>query len=152
MRQGAPVDPAAQHDQRQRTDFVTAGGVRVTRTAVPCSPSALATICAEVDGRRGGVLSSGMEYPGRYSRWHMAYVDPCAEIVASGRGVSVRALDPPGEGRAPPPLPRPARAGAPGRGRGEPAAGRCRGDRARTRGPGGRGGPEPASHRVLRSP
>ena len=113
MRQGAPVDPAAQHDQQQRTDFVTAGGVRVTRTAVPFSPSALATVCAEVDGRRGGVLSSGMEYPGRYSRWHMAYVDPCAEIVASGRRISVRALNARGEVLLPVLIPALLRAGTP---------------------------------------
>ena len=43
--------------------------------------------------RRGGVLSSGMEYPGRYSRWHLAYVDPCLEIVARGRRISARALN-----------------------------------------------------------
>jgi anthranilate synthase len=34
-----------------------------------------------------------MEYPGRYSRWHLAYVNPCAEIVARGRVVTVRALN-----------------------------------------------------------
>ena len=50
-----------------------------------------------MDERRGGVLSSGMEYPGRYSRWHLAYVDPCAEIVARGRRIAVRALNARGE-------------------------------------------------------
>jgi anthranilate synthase len=127
MRQGAPVDPAAQHhqprDQQRRgqqqggtqhaADFVTAAGVRVTRTAEPFSPSALGRICAEVDGRRGGVLSSGMEYPGRYSRWHMAYVDPCAEIVARGRRISVRALNARGEVLLPVLMPALLRAGAP---------------------------------------
>ncbi len=34
-----------------------------------------------------------MEYPGRYSRWHMAYIDPCAEIIATGRRVTARALN-----------------------------------------------------------
>jgi anthranilate synthase len=81
----------------QRTDFVTAGGVRVTRTAEPFDPAVLAGLTRNVDERRGGVLSSGMEYPGRYSRWHLAYVDPCAEIVARGRRISVRALNPRGE-------------------------------------------------------
>src|SRR5712691_10500961 len=38
-------------------------------------------------------MSSGMECPGRYSRWHMAYADPCAEIVATGRQVTARALN-----------------------------------------------------------
>ena len=77
----------------QRTEFVTAGGVRVTRTAEPFSAELLEGITRRVDDRRGGVLSSGMEYPGRYSRWHLAYVDPCAEIVARGRRIAVRALN-----------------------------------------------------------
>ena len=38
-----------------------------------------------------------MEYPGRYSRWHLAYVNPCAEIVARGRRIAVRALNARGE-------------------------------------------------------
>jgi anthranilate synthase len=50
-----------------------------------------------VERVRGGVLSSGMEYPGRYSRWHLAYVNPCAELVAHGRRVIVRALNARGE-------------------------------------------------------
>ncbi|MGW2314833.1 anthranilate synthase component I, partial [Actinomadura luteofluorescens] len=76
------------------SEFVTAGGVRVTRTAVPVDSErksdVLNVLVAAVGERRGGVLSSGMEYPGRYSRWHMAYVDPCLEIVARGRTVAVR--------------------------------------------------------------
>ncbi|MGH3238837.1 MAG: anthranilate synthase component I, partial [Spirillospora sp.] len=79
------------------SEFVTAGGVRVTRTATPVDSErksdVLNTLVAAVGERRGGVLSSGMEYPGRYSRWHMAYADPCAEIVARGRTVTVRALN-----------------------------------------------------------
>ncbi len=72
---------------------LTRAGVRVTRTATPFDPAELGRIAALVDERRGGVLSSGMEYPGRYSRWHMAYADPCAEIVATGRRITARALN-----------------------------------------------------------
>jgi len=77
----------------QRSELLTRGGVRVTRTATPFDPAELGRIAALVDERRGGVLSSGMEYPGRYSRWHMAYADPCAEIIATGRRVTARALN-----------------------------------------------------------
>jgi anthranilate synthase len=77
----------------QRTDLTTRGGVRVTRTTTPFDPVELDRIAALVDERRGGVMSSGMEYPGRYSRWHMAYVDPCAEIIATGRRITARALN-----------------------------------------------------------
>ncbi|WP_067467418.1 anthranilate synthase component I [Actinomadura macra] len=83
------------------SEFVTAGGVRVIRTATPVDSerksAVLNALVAAVGERRGGVLSSGMEYPGRYSRWHMAYLDPCLELVARGRTVTVRALNGRGE-------------------------------------------------------
>ena len=34
-----------------------------------------------------------MEYPGRYSRWHLAYVNPPVEIATHGRYVTARALN-----------------------------------------------------------
>jgi anthranilate synthase len=76
---------------------VTHGGVRVIRTEEPFRADDIALVCARADERRGGVLSSGMEYPGRYSRWHLAYVNPCAELVARGRVVTARALNARGE-------------------------------------------------------
>jgi anthranilate synthase len=77
-------------DQAQ---FETGGGIRVCRTAAPFDPALLEQMTEQVERRRGGVLSSGMEYPGRYSRWHMAYVDPCIELVARGRSVTATALN-----------------------------------------------------------
>ena len=73
--------------------FVTAGGVAVTRTVTPFEPGLLAQVTRQADERRGGTFSSGMEYPGRYSRWHMGYVDPCIEIVARGREITAAALN-----------------------------------------------------------
>ena len=75
------------------TQFETGGGVRVSRTAAPFDPALLEGMTRQVEARRGGVLSSGMEYPGRYSRWHLAYVDPCIELVARGRQVTATALN-----------------------------------------------------------
>ena len=87
-----------------RTELTTRGGVRVIRTATAFDPVELDRIATIVDERRGGVMSSGMEYPGRYSRWVMAYADPCAEITATGalaegcgRGVTGLSRDRPGE-------------------------------------------------------
>ncbi|PRX98737.1 anthranilate synthase component I [Allonocardiopsis opalescens] len=77
--------------------FTTRGGVSVRRTAQPCSPDVLDDLVQAVNGRRGGVLSSGMEYPGRYSRWHLAYADPGVEIASRGRRIAARALN--GRGR-----------------------------------------------------
>ncbi len=85
------MDPTVQAAGQRK--FVTGGGVRVTRIAQPFDPDLMSGIAAAADSRRGGVLSSGMEYPGRYSRWHMAYVDPCVEIVARGPVIGARALN-----------------------------------------------------------
>jgi anthranilate synthase len=84
-------------DSTQRTQYTTRGGVQVTRIARAFDPGELDRVRALVDSRRGGVLSSGMEYPGRYSRWHLAYVNPCVEVVARGRRISARALNARGE-------------------------------------------------------
>jgi anthranilate synthase len=79
------------------TEYLTAGGVRIVRTATPVDSAeksdVLDGLIAAVGDRRGGVLASGMEYPGRYSRWHMGYSDPCLEIVARGRRLRVHALN-----------------------------------------------------------
>jgi anthranilate synthase len=75
------------------TGFVTAGGITVARTVTPFEPGALADVTAQADSRRGGTFSSGMEYPGRYSRWHMAYVDPCVEFTGYGRELTATALN-----------------------------------------------------------
>src|SRR5512146_192631 len=73
--------------------MTTGGGVTITRTAEAFDPAELTRIAELVDRRRGGVLSSGMEYPGRYSRWHLAYADPPLEIACRGRLVTARALN-----------------------------------------------------------
>ncbi|GAA4929227.1 anthranilate synthase [Streptomonospora halophila] len=77
----------------ERSSYRTGGGIAVERTAAPCDPGLLADLVTSVEHRRGGVLSSGMEYPGRYSRWHLGYVDPCLEIAARGRRLTATALN-----------------------------------------------------------
>src|SRR5215475_6221783 len=75
------------------SQFVTAGGIKVTRTVTPFEPTTLTGITAQIDARRGGTFSCGMEYPGRYSRWHIGYVDPCVEFAAHGRELMATALN-----------------------------------------------------------
>ncbi|MGH3325095.1 MAG: hypothetical protein ACRDOV_11845, partial [Streptomyces sp.] len=79
------------------SEYLTSGGIRVIRTATPVDSAGKSAVMdalvAAVGERRGGVLSSGMEYPGRYSRWHLGYVDPCVEVTARGRRIAVRALN-----------------------------------------------------------
>ncbi|MER7208836.1 anthranilate synthase component I [Streptosporangium sp. NPDC000239] len=77
----------------ETSGYTTAGGIEVEVTASDVPETMLEDVVTTLGERRGGVLSSGMEYPGRYSRWHLAYVDPCLEIVARGRRISARALN-----------------------------------------------------------
>jgi len=83
--------------EMDETSYLTAGGVRVRRAAEPFDEAELDEITRQVQFRPGGVLSSGMEYPGRYSRWHLAYLDPPVQIVARGRLISATALNQRGE-------------------------------------------------------
>ncbi|MBO3748496.1 anthranilate synthase component I [Streptosporangiaceae bacterium NEAU-GS5] len=74
-------------------NYLTSGGINVERTERSVPEAALEEIVTALGERRGGAFSSGMDYPGRYSRWAFGYVDPCLEIVARGRVISARALN-----------------------------------------------------------
>ncbi|MBB6259853.1 anthranilate synthase [Paenochrobactrum gallinarii] len=47
--------------------------------------------------RRGAVFSSNYEYPGRYTRWDTAIIDPPVVITANGRVMRIEALNKRGE-------------------------------------------------------
>jgi len=76
----------------------TPHGIRVLRTIsrLPFRKG-LDHWLAELDTYRGIYLSSGYEYPGRYSRWDIASVRPPLEIVAAERMVQFRPLNARGE-------------------------------------------------------
>lgn len=78
--------------------YQTRSGIAVTRTVSKLPfRKGLHAVMAELDTRRGIYLSSGYEYPGRYSRWDIASVCPPLEIVAYGRHVELRPLNRRGE-------------------------------------------------------
>jgi anthranilate synthase len=73
--------------------YSTARGVEVTRTEQPADEAMFTELTRALDTRRGGVLGSGMVYPGRYDRWALGYIDPPIEITARGRDLTVAALN-----------------------------------------------------------
>ncbi|UVC17672.1 anthranilate synthase [Mesorhizobium onobrychidis] len=78
--------------------FVTAGGVTITRERHDRPYEG--AIDAYIDGlnsRRGAVFSSNYEYPGRYTRWDTAMIDPPLVISARGRAMRIEALNSRGE-------------------------------------------------------
>lgn len=74
--------------------YTTRGGISVSR-AVSRLPfkRGLAHLLKELDTHRGIYLSSGYEYPERYSRWDVASVCPPLEIVGRGRDIEFRPLN-----------------------------------------------------------
>jgi len=74
--------------------YKTGGGVDVLRTTEELPLDApLESILPLLDTHRGAVFASGYEYPGRYSRWDIGFVDPPVEVVACGREFTLRALN-----------------------------------------------------------
>ena len=78
--------------------FVTAGGVAITRQRhdTPYA-GAIEAYIDGLNGRRGAVFSSNYEYPGRYTRWDTAIIDPPIVISARGRAMRIEALNGRGE-------------------------------------------------------
>jgi len=73
--------------------FTTKGGVTVRRTTEPEQyEGARMLLVDSLDSHRGVLLSSDFEYPGRYTRWDMGFIDPPLEVSAVGRSARVRAL------------------------------------------------------------
>lgn len=82
--------------------FVTAGGVTITRERHDKPyEGAIDAYVEGLNSRRGAVFSSNYEYPGRYTRWDTAIIDPPLVISARGRAMRVEALNRRGEALLP---------------------------------------------------
>jgi anthranilate synthase len=78
--------------------YSTPHGIAVTRTSSKTSfRKGLRHLLRDLDQHRGIYLSSGYEYPGRYSRWDIASTCPPLEIVAYDRRMEFRPLNLRGE-------------------------------------------------------
>jgi anthranilate synthase len=76
------------------TTYDTAGGIRVRRTIqeIPLE-NAIEPVVQALDAHRGVLLASSYEYPGRYTRWDMGFVDPPLVLSARGRRFRLEALN-----------------------------------------------------------
>src|ERR1700724_2394427 len=74
--------------------YTTPHGIQVTRTVSQANfRRGLHHLVRDLDRPRGIYLSSGYEYPGRYSRWDIAATRPPLEIVSYDRRVEFRPLN-----------------------------------------------------------
>jgi anthranilate synthase len=76
------------------TTYETAGGIRVHRTVdeIPVA-NAIEPVVQALDAHRGVLLASSYEYPGRYTRWDMGFVDPPLALTARNREFRLEALN-----------------------------------------------------------
>ena len=74
--------------------YQTPRGIRVSRvtTKLPFAKG-LGRFRRDLDRHRGIYLSSGYEYPGRYSRWDIVAVRPPVELISFQREVTFRPLN-----------------------------------------------------------
>ncbi len=78
--------------------YTTKGGISVTRRRREAPyGEAISSYVDKLDERRGAVFSSNYEYPGRYTRWDTAIVDPPLAISSFGRSLWVEAYNERGE-------------------------------------------------------
>ncbi|MGI9336245.1 MAG: anthranilate synthase component I, partial [Gammaproteobacteria bacterium] len=74
--------------------YRTRGGITVHRSAESRPyPGAVEPLVDALDGQRGVLLTSSFEYPGRYTRWDIGFINPLLELTATGRGFAVNALN-----------------------------------------------------------
>ncbi len=81
-----------------KLSYTTSGGITVHRSEFTAPyQKGLKHLLRKLDRYRGIYLSSGYEYPERYSRWDVASICPPLEIVATSQEVAFRPLNRRGE-------------------------------------------------------
>ncbi len=74
--------------------YTTPHGIQVARTTSKLPyQKGLGRFLRQLDTQRGFYLSSGYEFPGRYSRWDIVSVHPPVELVGFQREVTFRPLN-----------------------------------------------------------
>jgi anthranilate synthase len=78
--------------------YRTRGGVRVRRVIEGVDAArAVEQLANDLDTRRGALFTSSYEYPGRYTRWDLGFVDPPLSLTARDRELWCEALNARGE-------------------------------------------------------
>lgn len=91
-----PARPSGGH-------YLTKGGLQITAHVEPLefsnemksgtSASAVEDLVQKLDDHKGVWLTSSYEFPGRYARWSLGFVDPPLEISGRGSKCTIKALN-----------------------------------------------------------
>ncbi len=82
------------HIHLEAIEYQTEGGLSVKRYAEHLPPDeAIEPVIDALDARPGALFASGYEYPGRYTRWDMGFVDPPIRIETRENAFRIDALN-----------------------------------------------------------
>ncbi|MBW4560931.1 MAG: anthranilate synthase [Mojavia pulchra JT2-VF2] len=74
--------------------YTTFGGVHVSRSVTEVKmDTALENILFHLNSQRGGLLKSSYEYPGRYKRWAIGFINPPLELTTTENTFILTALN-----------------------------------------------------------
>ncbi len=86
------------HIHLEAIEYQTEGGLAVKRYAEHLPPDeAIEPVIDALDTRLGALFASGYEYPGRYTRWDMGFVDPPIRIETRENAFRIEAMNARGE-------------------------------------------------------
>lgn len=74
-------------------EYVTKGGMEIWREKEIVDSDFKDKLINRLSEEKGTYLCSSFEYPGRYTRWDMGFVNPPVEIRTFGRKFEIRALN-----------------------------------------------------------
>lgn len=74
-------------------EIITDSNIKITRAETSLDPESISFLVDYLEKNRGMFLSSGTEYPGRYSRWETGFFAPPVEVIAFFEKVIFKALN-----------------------------------------------------------
>lgn len=78
----------------QQIQYQCASGVQIRRGVMQLNyRTAIDELAAAINSHRGVLLASSFEYPGRYTRWDIGFINPPIAVVANSRTVTIEALN-----------------------------------------------------------
>jgi anthranilate synthase len=76
------------------TRYTTTAGIQVSRSIeAVCYDTFVDQLARQLDSQLGCLLSSSYEYPNRYKRWDMGFVNPMLRITSRADCVWIEALN-----------------------------------------------------------
>lgn len=82
----------------QQIQYRCASGINVRRSSVDLDyATAMTNLANSLNSQKGVLLASSFEYPGRYTRWDIGFVNPPIQITSRGLEMEINALNTRGE-------------------------------------------------------